>query len=133
MSIDAHGLHGLNHSLPCLTVSATLALLLGGVEVQAQKTGRPVELPAISVTANRVATPTTETGSTLTIVTGEELERRQTQILSDVLREVPGLAINRTGPMGGLSRLRIRGSEGNQTLGHRQLAESRSSADVGQP
>ncbi|MGF7174785.1 TonB-dependent receptor plug domain-containing protein [Azospirillum doebereinerae] len=98
------------------------ALVLGGaflpVPVLAQEAARStlLALPPLSVTANRVATPAAETGSALTVITGEELERRQTRILSDALREVPGVAVNRTGPMGSLTQIRIRGSEGNQTL-----------------
>ncbi|MCG5244066.1 TonB-dependent receptor plug domain-containing protein [Azospirillum doebereinerae] len=98
------------------------ALVLGGaflpVPVLAQEATRStlLALPPLSVTANRVATPAAETGSALTVITGEELERRQTRILSDALREVPGVAVNRTGPMGSLTQIRIRGSEGNQTL-----------------
>lgn len=75
-----------------------------------------IDLDAISVTANLVPTPQSAVGSAVTAVTAEELESRQTKLVSDVLREIPGVAVNRTGPVGQLTQVRIRGSEGNQTL-----------------
>jgi len=76
----------------------------------------PVALDEISVTANLVPTPARAVGSAVTVITGEELEQRQTRLVSDALREVPGLAVNRAGPVGQLTQVRIRGAEGNQTL-----------------
>lgn len=76
----------------------------------------PVALDEISVTANLVPTPARAVGSAVTVITSEELEQRQIRLVSDALREVPGLAVNRTGPVGQLTQVRIRGSEGNQTL-----------------
>ncbi|MFD1380013.1 TonB-dependent receptor [Fodinicurvata halophila] len=76
----------------------------------------PLQLDDISVTANMVPTEKSKVGSSVTRFTGEELEERRTRLVSDVLREVPGVAVNRTGPVGQLTQVRIRGSEGNQTL-----------------
>lgn len=105
-------------SRPSRTLPA--ALVIGGVllplSTLAAEGDAALVLPEISVTANRVPTPAEETGSALTVITADELKQRQTQVLSDVLREVPGVAVNRTGPMGTLTQVRIRGAEGNQTL-----------------
>ncbi|WP_040133827.1 TonB-dependent receptor plug domain-containing protein [Azospirillum argentinense] len=110
--------------VPRLHRTASFAALLGSLAlpVSALPTSAFADsttittLPPVSVTANRVPTAAEETGSALTVITREELEQRQTQVLSDALRAVPGVAVNRTGPMGTLTQLRIRGSEGNQTL-----------------
>ncbi len=93
-----------------------LALTATAASSPALADGAALTLPTMSVTANRLDTPTAEVGSALTIVTGEELEQRQTRVLSDVLRTVPGVAVNRTGPMGAQTQVRIRGAENNQTL-----------------
>ena len=74
------------------------------------------ELPEIVVSASRIPLPADEIGSAVTVITEEELKQRQVRIVSDVLRDVPGLAINRTGGVGALTQIRIRGAEGNQTL-----------------
>lgn len=76
----------------------------------------PILLEPLSITANRVPTPARAVGSALSVISGKELEDRQIRLVSDALREVPGLAVNRAGPVGGLTQLRIRGSEGNQVL-----------------
>lgn len=73
-------------------------------------------LPEISVIATRTPRSINEIGSALTIITREDLEERQTSLVSDVLRDVPGVAVNRTGPLGTLTQVRIRGAEGNHTL-----------------
>lgn len=75
-----------------------------------------IVLAPVSVTANRVPTPSRAVGSALSVISGQELEDRQIRLVSDALREVPGLAVSRAGPAGGMTQLRIRGSEDNQVL-----------------
>ncbi|MEM7222566.1 MAG: TonB-dependent receptor [Pseudomonadota bacterium] len=72
--------------------------------------------PDVVVSASRVPLPAKEIGSAVTVITDKELEERQVRIVSDVLRDVPGVAVNRSGPVGTLTQVRIRGAEGNQTL-----------------
>jgi vitamin B12 transporter len=55
-------------------------------------------------------------GSSATILNPIELENRQTRIVSDILRDVPGVAVNRLGPVGQFTQVRLRGAEGNHTL-----------------
>ena len=47
---------------------------------------------------------------------GAALEQRQTRVVSDILRDVPGVAVSRSGAVGGLTDVRIRGAESNHTL-----------------
>lgn len=108
------------HTLPRrnlpLSGLAAMACGLGSIAATAQTAGVPVLLPEISVTANRTDTPLDEVGSTVTVITRAQLDNRQTSLVSDVLREVPGLAVNRTGAVGNLTQIRIRGAEANHTL-----------------
>lgn len=79
--------------------------------------GEAVEqLPDVVVSASRVPLPAKEIGSAVTVITGKELEQRQVRVVSDVLRDVPGVAVSRTGPVGAFTQIRIRGAEGNHTL-----------------
>lgn len=55
-------------------------------------------------------------GSAVSVISGDELEERQTRSVSDALRTLPGVSVTRTGSFGGLSELRVRGSEDNHTL-----------------
>ena len=73
-------------------------------------------LPEVVVSASRVPLPAKEIGSAVTVITAEDLERKQVRSGSDVLREVPGVAVSRSGAVGAFTQVRIRGAEGNQTL-----------------
>lgn len=55
-------------------------------------------------------------GASATALSAQELSDRQTVIVSDILRDVPGISVNRTGGIGGKTQVRIRGAEGNHTL-----------------
>ncbi len=55
-------------------------------------------------------------GASVTVITSDQMEDRGTRTLADVLRDVPGVAVNREGPLGQLDEVRIRGAEANHTL-----------------
>ena len=73
-------------------------------------------LPVSVVTATRYAVPAETIGSSLTVITEEELKQKQVRFVSDALRDVPGVAVSRSGTFGALTQVRIRGAEANQTL-----------------
>ena len=72
----------------------------------------------IVVTASRSgdAVPTDLLGASVTVLDDNALQDRQARIVSDLLRDVPGVAVSRTGGVGGFTQLRLRGAEANQTL-----------------
>ncbi|HYM17778.1 MAG TPA: TonB-dependent receptor [Micropepsaceae bacterium] len=55
-------------------------------------------------------------GSSATVLAPIDLENRQVVVVSDALRDVPGIAVSETGPIGQFTQVRIRGAEANQTL-----------------
>jgi vitamin B12 transporter len=55
-------------------------------------------------------------GASATAITPQDLANRQTIIVTDILRDVPGVSVNRTGGVGGITQVRIRGAESNHTL-----------------
>ncbi len=55
-------------------------------------------------------------GASVSIVDADDMQARQVRIVSDVLRDVPGIAVSRSGAVGGLTQVRIRGTEGNHAL-----------------
>ncbi len=75
-------------------------------------------LGTVVVTATRSgdAVPQNLIGASITVLDAEAIEDRQTRIVSDVLRDVPGLAVNRAGAVGGATQVRVRGTEGNHVL-----------------
>ncbi len=82
--------------------------------VIAQQPGDTLE--AILVTASRTPVPASRTGSSYTIISREDLERRQVVYVADALRDVPGFAISRSGTLGSQTQLRVRGAEANQVM-----------------
>jgi outer membrane receptor protein involved in Fe transport len=57
-----------------------------------------------------------EIGSSLTIVTADQIANQGTATVGDALREVPGVAINRSGPIGAITSAFIRGGNSNYNL-----------------
>lgn len=105
-----------------ITRAALLASAIACPTIALAQTGQPADSEKVTdtviVTASRSADgiSTATLGSSATLITAADLQDRQTIVVSDVLRDVPGVSVNRTGPVGGLTSVRIRGAEANQTL-----------------
>lgn len=72
------------------------------------------QLPKVVVSANRMPTQMEHTGSAVTVITGDEMRRRGITQVFDVLKTAPGVTVNRNGGIGGVSGVRIRGSNPGQ-------------------
>ena len=57
-----------------------------------------------------------KTGSSITLITRDQIERRQAVYVADLLRDVPGLAVSRAGGPGSQTQVRVRGAEANHVL-----------------
>lgn len=76
----------------------------------------PLLLDEVAVTADRVGTPIERIGSSITVITRAELERQQTRQVIDILRQVPGVTVSRSGSFGGTAEVRIRGTDNRNTV-----------------
>src|SRR5690606_37371107 len=100
---------------------AIAALLLPSAQAEA---ARPAEVQNrdnrehVLIVVTGTATPVEyeKIGNTITVIGGEAIEARGTAHLQDVLREVPGVAVNQGGSFGSQTQVRIRGAEGNHVL-----------------
>ena len=70
----------------------------------------------IVVTANRLPSQAETVGSSVTVISQEEIERRHETSVLDLLRTVPGLEVSRTGGPGAVASVFIRGANSNHTL-----------------
>jgi vitamin B12 transporter len=70
----------------------------------------------VTVTANRVPTAIQRTGSAITVIRREEIERTNPSSLTEVLRAQPGVFLTEAGGPGATSDIRIRGANPNHTL-----------------
>lgn len=75
-----------------------------------------IDLGTFVRTASRTPIPIDQVGSSVTVIDRTQIENRQAVFLSDLLRDVPGVAVNRSGGFGSFTQVRIRGGEANQTL-----------------
>jgi vitamin B12 transporter len=98
--------------------ASLLAILAASPLSALAQTTAPSTVGPLVVTASRSgdATPADLLGASVTVIDDQALQQRQTVVVSDVLRDVPGVAVSRTGAVGGMTQVRIRGAEGNQTL-----------------
>ena len=55
-------------------------------------------------------------GQQVSVVTAETLKARQAVVISDLLATLPGVGVSRNGGIGGVTSVRIRGAETDQTL-----------------
>jgi vitamin B12 transporter len=88
------------------------------LQAQANVGGEKKDDDTIVVTATRSGQGVNPTllGSSFTAVDFHDMEDREIRIVSDVLRDIPGVAVSRAGAVGGPTQVRIRGTEGNQVL-----------------
>lgn len=73
-------------------------------------------LQEVVVTASLAPVQLQQTGNAVYVISSDDIERSHASVVSDLLRDVPGVAINRGGVLGSTTQLRMRGSEGNHVL-----------------
>lgn len=74
------------------------------------------EIDQIIVTAARTPVAVSQVGSATTVITREQIDRRQMRYVTDLLRTVPGFSIARSGVVGSQTQVRVRGAEANHVL-----------------
>jgi outer membrane cobalamin receptor len=67
----------------------------------------------VIVTATRTEAPADQTGASVTVFTAADLDRRQVPLVADLLRSTPGAMLIRTGGLGTVTSLFVRGGESN--------------------
>ena len=73
------------------------------------------ETEEIVVSATRIPIPEDESPASVSVITAQDFETKQTRRVADALREVPGLSIVQTGTPGQLTSLFTRGLGSDQT------------------
>ncbi|MGH8551669.1 MAG: TonB-dependent receptor plug domain-containing protein [Methylococcales bacterium] len=92
-----------------------VALFIGCTAVSFAK-DKPTQLKDMVVSASLVPVPIDQTGTAVTVITAQQIKQQQVVYVSDILRNVPGLAVNRGGSFGSFTQVRIRGTESRHTL-----------------
>lgn len=92
-----------------------LGFLMGSLP-KAALAQQVIPLPEIVVTATRLEQPLPQIPSSVTVITREEIERQKAETVLEVLRNVPGVEIVRSGSFGKTTSVFTRGSNSNHTL-----------------
>ncbi|MCI4645357.1 MAG: TonB-dependent receptor [Hyphomonadaceae bacterium] len=78
--------------------------------------GETVTLGTVTVEGSRLNQTEAEIGSSVSIITGEEIETLGFDFALDAVASAPGVTINQNGSYGGAASVRIRGASTGQTL-----------------
>lgn len=90
-----------------------LALLSFNLQVSAANTQQVEE---VIVSASLLPLEATRSANAITVIDSEQIKSRAALSVSDLLRDVPGLAVSRSGVLGSLTDIRARGAEANHLL-----------------
>jgi outer membrane receptor protein involved in Fe transport len=97
-----------------------LGLMFGSLlgTTRAQDAVVPPDTAEIVVSATRLPTPEDEAPASVSVITAQDFEDKQTERVADALRQVPGLSVVQTGSPGQLTSVFTRGlrSEHTQVL-----------------
>ena len=102
-----------DYRLSYVALSAALASFALAPQAHAQSTA----VEGMVITASRAGPVAADRiGGSVTIIDAATLQDRQVRLVSDVLRDVPGVSVSRSGQVGGQTQVRLRGTEANQAL-----------------
>ena len=108
---------GTGRILACALPFFLWNIALGQTPEQRDETDRASgEFSTITVVGTRTERTLKELAATISVVTGEDLEREITRDIADLVRYEPGVSVGGTGSRFGLSGFTIRGIGGNRVL-----------------
>ncbi len=96
----------------CLALAATISISLSNFA----EAGDDFSPDNIIITGVRTPIAAGDMSTAVTVIGRDELDLRQSFQLADVLRDVPGLTVARSGSAGSQAQIRMRGSEANHVL-----------------
>jgi vitamin B12 transporter len=97
----------------CPTV---LMIVLVGATGAVAEEDTEKRLGTVVVTATRTEKPLESATQSISVVSGDEMQSRQTTTVTEALRDVPGVDVSQPGSPGTATSVFIRGAESDQTL-----------------
>jgi vitamin B12 transporter len=99
-----------------LIPAISCGLLAGGQTLAQSGNSSTSEFDQIVVVGARIPLTLNQIGNATTVITRDQIERRQARYVTDLLRSVPGFSVSHTGVTGSQTQVRVRGSEANHVL-----------------
>lgn len=98
------------------SVLATAIVLSASSLVIPTVSAGEAEIQEVMVSASLVPIAANKSANAITVIDSEQLRNRAALSVSDLLRDVPGLAVSRSGVQGSQTQIRARGAEANHLL-----------------
>ena len=86
------------------------AAMTSGTPVRLTLTVAPIQ-ESVVVSATRNETPASQVGAAVTVFTADEIARRDAPLVGELLRATPGVTVVRSGGLGNVTSLFVRGGE----------------------
>lgn len=96
--------------------ASTAAATAAESDAVSGRASAPERMESVIVYGSRLQQLTSETGSSVTVITAEDMEALGFDFTVDALASAPGVTVNSTGAFGGQASIRIRGAGSEQTL-----------------
>ncbi len=103
-------------SLSIRHVCVGIACIAGSHALAQGAPETPAALQEIVISSSRIATPLRQIGTSVSVMSAQDIAARGNLSLMDLLRSQPSVSVSNTGGAGQVSTLRIRGEEGYRTL-----------------
>jgi vitamin B12 transporter len=78
--------------------------------------GQPVKLNEVVVTATRLRQPLSQIGTSVSVMSGDQMQDQKLGVVSPAMQQLPGVEVNQAGSPGTVTDVTIRGSTAAQTL-----------------
>lgn len=82
-----------------MRISAFLSVFLAAAAITTTVTAEDIR-DTLVVTASRIPVPLSASGSSVSVIDREQIEARQSVFAADLLQDVPGVAVSRSGSIG---------------------------------
>ncbi|MBL8629692.1 MAG: TonB-dependent receptor [Rhodospirillaceae bacterium] len=101
---------------PCILPALTGLALADDAAPPGFGVGLASSIEELVVTATRSPQALYKVGSSITVLNADAIKASQTIVVSDLITQTPGVNFSRNGGVGGVTALRIRGAETDQTV-----------------
>ena len=98
-----------------LVLPIIASVALPSLACAADATADETNSETVVVTATRIPTPEAQVASSMTIITADDVAAKQSQTLTDLLKDAPGLNLVQSGGPGAQTSIYMRGTNANHT------------------
>ena len=106
-------------AIPISLISVSIAVPVSAAVLAPEPDAAGPNAPRVEevvVSASRIPMAISKVGASITVLTSEAIKASQAMVVSDLLARTPGVDFSRNGGVGGVTFVRIRGAEGDQTM-----------------